>query len=50
MSSQDTRARRIAQLDTLTNLNSNAVRDISRALNVILADMFALYLKTKNFH
>ena len=28
----------------------NATRDISGALNMLLADMFALYLKTKNFH
>jgi starvation-inducible DNA-binding protein len=31
-------------------LRSNAVRDISGALNILLADMFALYQKTKNFH
>ena len=29
---------------------SNAVRDLSGALNILLADMFGLYLKTKNFH
>jgi starvation-inducible DNA-binding protein len=28
----------------------NAVRDISGALNIVLADIFALYVKTKNFH
>jgi starvation-inducible DNA-binding protein len=33
-----------------TNLPANAVRDISGALNALLADVFALYLKTKNFH
>jgi starvation-inducible DNA-binding protein len=37
-------------LHTPTDLKSNAVKDISTALNVLLADTFALYLKTKNFH
>jgi starvation-inducible DNA-binding protein len=37
-------------LHTPTDLNSNAVRELSGALNTLLADMFALYLKTKNFH
>jgi len=39
-----------APLHTPTDLKSNAVRDISGALNILLADVFALYLKTKNFH
>jgi starvation-inducible DNA-binding protein len=42
--------RRMAPLDTPTDLKANAVRDISGALNILLSDMFALYLKTKNFH
>jgi starvation-inducible DNA-binding protein len=50
MNVKDAKARRMAPLDTPTNLGSNATRDISGALNVLLADMFALYLKTKNFH
>jgi starvation-inducible DNA-binding protein len=37
-------------LGTPTDLSTDAVRDISGALNALLADMFALYLKTKNFH
>ena len=37
-------------LDTPTDLSANAIGDISGALNAILADSFALYLKTKNFH
>ena len=37
-------------LGTPTDLKAEAVRDISGALNTLLADMFALYLKTKNFH
>src|SRR5438445_7417307 len=39
-----------AALDTPTDLSENAVREISAALNGLLADAFALYLKTKNFH
>lgn len=38
------------QLHTPTDLSSEAVREISKALNGLLADAFALYLKTKNFH
>jgi starvation-inducible DNA-binding protein len=34
----------------LTDLPENATRDIGAALNGLLADVFALYLKTKNFH
>lgn len=37
-------------LDTPTDLPQNAVKEISAALNGLLADSFALYLKTKNFH
>ena len=33
-----------------TDLAPNATRDLSGALNVLLADMFTLYVKTKNFH
>jgi len=43
-------ALRLARLDTPTDLSPNAVPEISGALNILLADMFALYLKTKNFH
>jgi starvation-inducible DNA-binding protein len=43
-------ARRKAPLETPTDLKGNAVRDVSAALNTLLADTFALYLKTKNFH
>jgi starvation-inducible DNA-binding protein len=35
---------------TPSGLSTNAVRDISAALVALLADMFALYIKTKNFH
>jgi starvation-inducible DNA-binding protein len=38
------------RLTTPTDLGTNATKDIAGALNVLLADTFALYLKTKNFH
>jgi starvation-inducible DNA-binding protein len=38
------------ELGTPTDLSADMVRDISGALNALLADMFALYVKTKNFH
>jgi len=44
------KARRAAPLQTPTDLGSDATRDISAALTGLLADVFALYLKTKNFH
>ena len=50
MSIQDAKARQSASLQTPTDLTPDATRDISGALNALLADMFALYLKTKNFH
>lgn len=43
-------SRRNAPLITPTDLRSQATRDISAGMNAILADVFALYLKTKNFH
>src|SRR5215471_12583124 len=42
--------RRDAPLETRTDLTQEATRDISGAMNAILADVFALYVKTKNFH
>ena len=33
-----------------TDLHPEATKDVSGAMNAILADVFALYLKTKNFH
>ncbi|HLY89858.1 MAG TPA: DNA starvation/stationary phase protection protein [Acetobacteraceae bacterium] len=43
-------AARHEHLGTPTDLGADATRDISAALNGLLADVFALYLKTKNFH
>ena len=44
------KARRGAPIATPSDLGAQATRDIAGALNAILADVFALYLKTKNFH
>ena len=41
---------REAPLATPTDLTRSATKDIAGAMNAILADVFALYLKTKNFH
>jgi len=42
--------RRDAPLATRTDLSHAAVKDITGTMNAILADVFALYVKTKNFH
>jgi starvation-inducible DNA-binding protein len=44
------KARRKAPLMTPTDLGADATRDITGGLNALLADVFALYVKTKNFH
>jgi starvation-inducible DNA-binding protein len=43
-------AKPAARLTTPTDLGANATKDIAGALNALLADVFSLYLKTKNFH
>jgi starvation-inducible DNA-binding protein len=43
-------AKQKAPLATPTDIDRQSVKDISGALNALLADVFALYLKTKNFH
>jgi starvation-inducible DNA-binding protein len=50
MKTDDLKSRRTAALQTPTDLSANATRDVAAALNLLLADAFALYLKTKNFH
>ena len=50
MNVQNATRLRTAPLQTPTDLKAEGVREISGALNVLLADVFALYLKTKNFH
>jgi starvation-inducible DNA-binding protein len=47
---QDLKRRQASPLVTPTDLKAAAVNDITGAMNAILADVFALYLKTKNFH
>ena len=44
------RRRRRAPLITPTDLGPKACQDIAGSMNAVLADVFALYLKTKNFH
>jgi starvation-inducible DNA-binding protein len=50
MSTHEPKVLRTAPLATPTDLKPNAVRDLAGELNILLADMFGLYLKTKNFH
>jgi starvation-inducible DNA-binding protein len=50
MTTQEAKVLRRAPFATPTELTPNAVRDLAGALNVLLADVFGLYLKTKNFH
>ncbi len=50
MALADVKARQKAPLATPTDLSADAVKDISGALAKLLADFFALYIKTKNFH
>jgi starvation-inducible DNA-binding protein len=50
MDKQHAKALWAAPLGTRTDLSPDAVHDISGALNALLADMFAVYFKTKNFH
>jgi starvation-inducible DNA-binding protein len=48
---QELKKSRVAPaLDTPTDLSPEAVGAVSEALNAVLADTFALYVKTKNFH
>jgi starvation-inducible DNA-binding protein len=47
---KDLQHRQEAPITTPTDLKPSAVKDIAGAMNAVLADVFALYLKTKNFH
>ncbi len=47
---QDLEERRRSPLATPTDLKAAAIKGIAGALDAMLADVFALYLKTKNFH
>ena len=48
--SKNVKSRRSANLATPTDLGSNATKDISGGLNILAADVLALWMKTKNFH
>jgi len=50
MNLKNAKTRRAAALGTPSNFTASATKDISGALTTLLADMFALYVKTKNFH
>jgi starvation-inducible DNA-binding protein len=50
VSSNEAQKRRMVPRGSSGGLKANMVREISAALTTLLADMFALYLKTKNFH
>ena len=48
--SKNVKARQSANLATPTDLGANATKDISGGLNILAADVLALWMKTKNFH
>jgi starvation-inducible DNA-binding protein len=48
--SKNVKARQSANLATPTDLGANATKDLTGGLNLLLADVYALYFKTKNFH
>ena len=50
MTTADPQSRETRAPDASATLSQSAVHDLSAALNGLLADVFALYLKTKNFH
>jgi starvation-inducible DNA-binding protein len=47
---KNVKARQSAALATPTDLGANATKDISGGLNILAADVLALWMKTKNFH
>ncbi|MBB4291485.1 starvation-inducible DNA-binding protein [Rhizobium leguminosarum] len=50
MDTNNAKQLRGAPLSTPTDLADNAIKDLAPSLTALLADVFALYLKTKNFH
>ncbi|GLS22870.1 DNA starvation/stationary phase protection protein [Labrys miyagiensis] len=48
--SKDKKELKTSDLRVPSDLSSNATKDLSPALTTLLADVFTLYLKTKNFH
>ena len=47
---KDAKSRRTANLATPNDLGANASKEVAGGLNILLADVIALYFKTKNFH
>src|SRR5690349_21862606 len=47
---KDAKSRRTANLSTPNDLGANASKEVAGGLNILLADVIALYFKTKNFH
>ena len=47
---KDAKSRRSANLATPNSLGANATKEVAGGLNILLADVVALYFKTKNFH
>jgi starvation-inducible DNA-binding protein len=47
---KDSKSKTKTRLETPTDLSGNAVPEIAEALNGLVADSYALYVKTKNFH
>ncbi len=50
MNDMSARERRVTPLGTPSDLGTKAIKDLSTSLTTLLADTFALYVKTKNFH
>jgi starvation-inducible DNA-binding protein len=50
MSIKDAKSRQSAALDTRSYISEEGVKEISAGLTTLLADVYALYFKTKNFH
>jgi starvation-inducible DNA-binding protein len=50
MNDMTVQQRRLAPLSTPSDLGAKAIKDLSTSLTTLLADTFALYVKTKNFH
>jgi starvation-inducible DNA-binding protein len=50
MTTTESKSRPIAAKATLSDLSEKGVKEISTDLRKLLADVFALYVKTKNFH
>ena len=50
MNDMSAREQRVAPLGTPSDLGAKAVKDLSTSLTTLLTDVFALYVKTKNFH